>query len=582
MNIEELLSQVDIVEVVSYYIPDLKPVGRNFRALCPFHVEDTPSFFVSPEKQIFKCFGCGVGGNAITFVQKIENISFWEAIKKICDICSLPYPEDLSVEDDNRKNYEKILNFFKEKLETNLEVLSYLENRGINQDIRKKFELGFAPQGYSKVLKSLGFNLDFQRKIGLLNENYYELFKDRIIFPIYNESGKLVGFAGRTIKPNVEPKYINTKENEIFKKRKLLYGLYQAKEDIKFLKEEGILIVEGYFDVLSCHKIGLKNAVAPMGTSLTLDQVNKALIYSKKVILGFDGDFAGIKATFRAISLFLEKLFTKIFVLDLPSNEDPDSLILKNKEEFFKIYENKLPFEDFLVKKLKEYQNEEDRFFELLDILGEILGKLKAYFYYRYINLKSTLCEKLNLSEFLIEKYEKTFRETTPKNKTKSVSITNLPVPTVEKIFIKSLLEDLIKKGYEIDILKALDSNLFFSQEIQKIFNEIVFGKNLTYKDLSLKFKDDENINELISEIATLELEEEESILEHSYFVAYKEILKRNINAFYKKSILKKLSSKIIKEIKNLKELLEDAQDFKDLINLTKNFGEVSNLGHKL
>ncbi|HIC87228.1 MAG TPA: hypothetical protein EYP03_03205 [Aquificae bacterium] len=146
MNIEELLSQVDIVEVVSYYIPDLKPVGRNFRALCPFHVEDTPSFFVSPEKQIFKCFGCGVGGNAITFVQKIENISFWEAIKKICDICSLPYPEDLSVEDDNRKNYEKILNFFKEKLETNLEVLSYLENRGINQDIRKKFELGFAPQ----------------------------------------------------------------------------------------------------------------------------------------------------------------------------------------------------------------------------------------------------------------------------------------------------------------------------------------------------------------------------------------------------------------------------------------------------
>lgn len=582
MNIEELLSQVDIVEVVSYYIPDLKPVGRNFRALCPFHVEDTPSFFVSPEKQIFKCFGCGVGGNAITFVQKIENISFWEAIKKICDICSLPYPEDLSVEDDNRKNYEKILNFFKEKLETNLEVLSYLENRGINQDIRKKFELGFAPQGYSKVLKSLGFDLDFQRKIGLLNENYYELFKDRIIFPIYNESGKLVGFAGRTIKPNVEPKYINTKENEIFKKRKLLYGLYQAKEDIRFLKEEGILLVEGYFDVLSCHKIGLKNAVAPMGTSLTLDQVNKALIYSKKVILGFDGDFAGIKATFRAISLFLEKLFTKIFVLDLPSNEDPDSLILKNKEEFFKIYENKLPFEDFLVKKLKEYQNEEDRFFELLDILGEILGKLKAYFYYRYINLKSTLCEKLNLSEFLIEKYEKTFRENTPKNKTKSVSITNLPVPTVEKIFIKSLLEDLIKKGYEIDILKALDSNLFFSQEIQKIFNEIVFGKNLTYKDLSLKFKDDENINELISEIATLELEEEESILEHSYFVAYKEILKRNINAFYKKSILKKLSSKIIKEIKNLKELLEDAQDFKDLINLTKNFGEVSNLGHKL
>ena len=234
MNIEELLSQVDIVEVVSYYIPDLKPVGRNFRALCPFHVEDTPSFFVSPEKQIFKCFGCGVGGNAITFVQKIENISFWEAIKKICDICSLPYPEDLSVEDKNRKNYEKILNFFKEKLETNLEVLSYLENRGINQDIRKKFELGFAPQGYSKVLKSLGFNLDFQRKIGLLNENYYELFKDRIIFPIYNESGKLVGFAGRSIKPNVEPKYINTKENEILKKGNCYMDFIKLKKILNF------------------------------------------------------------------------------------------------------------------------------------------------------------------------------------------------------------------------------------------------------------------------------------------------------------------------------------------------------------
>ncbi len=578
MNIEELLSQVDIVEVVSYYIPDLKPVGRNFNALCPFHVEDTPSFFVSPEKQIFKCFGCGVGGNAITFVQKIENISFWEAIKKVCDICSLPYPENLSIENEKRENYERILNFFKEKLKSNQEVLNYLERRGITQDIIEKFELGFAPEGYSKAIKNLGFDLDFQKKIGLLNENYYELFKNRLIFPIYNESGKLVGFGGRILKSEVQPKYINTKENETFKKRKILYGLYQAKEDIRFLKEEGVLLVEGYFDVLSCHKIGIKNAVAPMGTSLTIDQINKVLIYSKKVILGFDGDFAGVKATFRAISLFLEKLFTKIFVLDIPKNEDPDSLILKNKDKFLEIYKNKIPFETFLIKKLKEYQNEEEKFFELLDILGEILGKLKVYFYYRYINLKSILCEKLNLSEFLLEKYEKPFKEKTKKN----VTISKLPIPTVEKIFIKSLLENFVKISYEIDILKNLDSNLFFSQEIQKIFNEIVFGGNLNYKDLSLKFKDDENINELISEIATLELEEDDDILKHFYFVAYKEILKRNINALYKEAVLKKLSKEFIKEIKNLKNLLEDAEDFKDLINLTKNLREVRDLGHKL
>ncbi len=581
MNIEEFLSQVDIVDVVSYYIPDLKPVGRNYSALCPFHIEDTPSFFVSPDKQIFKCFGCGVGGNAITFVQKIENISFWEAVKRICEICSLPYPEEIEFKKEEDLPYEKILNYFKNALYKNKEVLNYLKERKIDSSTIEKFFLGYAPKNYKNELIQLGINKDTLIKLGLLNEREQEFFKNRLIIPIFNESGKLVGFGARSL-DNSSPKYINTKENEFFKKRKLLYGLYQAKENLKFLKDEGILFVEGYFDVISCHRIGLKNAVAPMGTSLTREQIDKALIFSKKINLGFDGDFAGIKASFRAISLLIEKLITKIYVLDLPFEEDPDSLIRKNEKEFLNIYKNKLSFEEYIVKKLLQFQKDEDKFFELLDILGEILGKLKAFFFYRYINLKSVICEKLKIPEVLLEKYEKTFKVNVKKENN-----FELPIPSVEKLFIKTILERYLEEGYDTEFLKSVNSNLFLSLEIQKLFNEIVYGNAKNYKDLSLKFKEDEKINNLIADIATLDFKEDyekdeeeiKHLWDHIYFVSYKEILKRNLNYLYRNFILKKQKEKINK-VKNLKEFLEDSHDFKDLVNITKKLKEVVELGY--
>ena len=224
--IQELLSRVDIVDIVSHYLT-LKQVGRNFTALCPFHAEKTPSFVVSPEKQIFKCFGCGVGGNAITFVEKYENLSFPEAVKRVAELAGIELPSAFS-EDEKVTEIEEAgltaAKYFHSELH---QISHYLEERGVSQREAERFLIGFAPRGYAR---KLNIKTEVAKELGLLNERGKEFFAERLIIPIFSHSGKVIAFAGRTLKKESSlPKYVNSPESSLFKKNSTLYGFYQAK-----------------------------------------------------------------------------------------------------------------------------------------------------------------------------------------------------------------------------------------------------------------------------------------------------------------------------------------------------------------
>jgi DNA primase len=347
--IEDVLSKLDIVDVISSYIT-LKPSGRNFIALCPFHAEKTPSFVVSPEKQIFKCFGCGVGGNVITFLEKYENLSFKEALKRAAQLAGIELSRDI-YEDERTSELEeaayKAALFFNAQIES---VNEYLESRGINRELANKFLLGFAPSGYTK---EIGIKEETQRKLNLISSSGKEFFSGRLIIPIFNHSGKVVAFGARALKENQQPKYINSPESEIFKKSFILFGFNQSRDEI--LKRREIIIVEGYFDVISLYGCGIRNVVAPMGTSLTKEQAKTARRYADKVILMFDGDSAGRKATLRASSIFSE-IGIETWVVSLPQGEDPDSLARKNRKELLNQIEQALPLSEWLIREAKVWE----------------------------------------------------------------------------------------------------------------------------------------------------------------------------------------------------------------------------------
>lgn len=341
MSLENLLDQVreayDIVEVISSYL-SLKKVGRNYLGFCPFHSEKKPSFTVSPEKQIFKCFGCNAGGDVVTFYMKIKGITFREALLELAEKAGLAIEKRNIVERKRESelvefNY-KIAKFYHQLLfiHSSSEVaLSYLKERGLSEDTIKTFLIGFAPfEGriLASYLRSSEENFKKAEELGLIKKvddgSYLDLFRGRIIFPIFNIKGECIGFGGRTLEKEVEPKYLNTPDSKVYKKSETLYGLYQAKEFLK--KEKEGFVVEGYFDFLSLWEKGIKNVVATCGTALTEKHVKilKSLVNNWNIF--YDGDLAGKKATLRTISLFLkESILPRVVVL--PEGEDPDSWI---------------------------------------------------------------------------------------------------------------------------------------------------------------------------------------------------------------------------------------------------------------
>jgi len=362
--LEEIRNRCDIVDVISEYV-HLKPAGKGFKGLCPFHGEKTPSFMVSPEKQLFHCFGCGEGGNVFNFLMKYEKFSFFEAVKMLAKKSGVALPVDEEKENFLDREKEKlyilnnlVANYYRECLfRTNQgkKVINYFKKRGINNASVEKYRLGYAPSGWDTLnnfLKKKGYSYKELIKAGLIKKGkiegkYIDYFRDRIIFPIFNLSGRVIGFGGRVLE-NSLPKYINSPETLIYNKGSNLYSLNYAKEDIR--KKNYIIIVEGYTDVLITQQYGFNNVVASLGTALTNKQIDLVKRFTDMVLIAYDADSAGNMATLRSLDLII-KAGLNIKVIDLPQGDDPaDFLVKKGKNPFQNLIDSSLSLIDYKLK----------------------------------------------------------------------------------------------------------------------------------------------------------------------------------------------------------------------------------------
>ena len=342
-SIETLKSSIDIVDVISNYI-ELKKAGANFKALCPFHGEKTPSFVVSPKKQIFHCFGCGIGGDAIKFVMEYEKLSYKEAVEKLASMYNirLTYDKNSASYSDEKRILELLEHWYKSNLIKNQFALDYLKNRGISQNSIERFALGYVDSSSSVLnfLKSSQLPLPKAVDAGVIaigeDGKYYARLTNRIIFPIYNQAGSIIGFGGRTL-GNHPAKYINSPQTKLFDKSRVFYGYHLAKNEIYNRGE--IIITEGYLDVIMLHQAGFTNAVATLGTALTSHHLPLIKKTNAKVILAYDGDKAGINAAFKA-SLMLSQSGYEGRVIIFPGGKDPADMVAQNSINELKEYLN--------------------------------------------------------------------------------------------------------------------------------------------------------------------------------------------------------------------------------------------------
>ena len=394
-TIQQIVSRIDIIEILSSFVK-LKKRGQNYLGLCPFHNEKTPSFTVSPSKEIYKCFGCGRSGNAIGFLMEHEKYSYveslrWLAAKYNVQIeeteTSPEFKEQQQVSDSLYIINKFAQKFFSEVLFTMDEGinigLGYLKERGYREDIIKKFEFGYNPEArdtFSQSATTAKFNEELLQKSGLVvarDNSLQDNYRGRIIFPVHNHSGKIAGFGARLIKKNDKaPKYINTPENEIYLKSKILYGSWFARQAID--KADECLLVEGYTDVLALHQAGIENVVASGGTSLTQDQLRLIKKYTKNLTILYDGDSAGIKAALRGFDLALEEGLNVMLVV-LPNEEDPDSFIAKMGMGLFIsfIRDNKKDFIMFeLEYSLKNAGDDTNKRSQVVNKIAETISKI--------------------------------------------------------------------------------------------------------------------------------------------------------------------------------------------------------------
>ena len=394
-TIQQILGHIDIVDIVGEFVK-LKKRGASYLGLCPFHNEKTPSFTVSPSKEIYKCFGCGKSGNSISFVMEHEKYSYVEALKWLAKKYNIEVEETFATDEQRQQQQSAeslfIINNFAQQFFTHALFeteegqdigLSYLKERGFREEIIRKFQLGYSPQqrdAFTKEALSKQFNAELLLKTGLVamrNEQLSDNYRGRVIFPIHNHSGKVLGFGARILKSNDKaPKYINTPENEIYVKSKILYGSYQARQAID--KADECLLVEGYTDVVSLHQAGIENVVASGGTSLTPDQLRLIKKYTNNLTIVYDGDAAGVKAALRGLDLALEEGLNVKLVL-IPDKEDPDSYVNKVGASAFTqfVQQHKKDFILFQLEvALKDVGNDSVKKAEVVSRMAETIARI--------------------------------------------------------------------------------------------------------------------------------------------------------------------------------------------------------------
>lgn len=484
-SIENLKNYVDIVDVISNYI-ELMPDGSGFKALCPFHSEKTPSFKVSPQKGLYFCYGaCGRGGDAITFVMEYEHLGYKEAIEKIADMVGFKLEYDSKNAIKKTDVLEKIAQFYSQSLAKSQLHLEYLKKRGIDENLIKTFALGYCPTN----AQNLGFinanGLDFKELIeyGVLgrisasrtqnpnqhnehNERIYARFSERVIFPIYSPNGKIVGFGGRTlndeaVKEGKMGKYINSPQSSIFNKSKLLYGYHLAKTSI--FKNKQIIITEGYLDTIMLHKAGITNAVATLGTALTKEHIPLLERGEPEIILGFDGDKAGINAAFKASKL-LSPRSKKGGVVIFPNGADPADMVAQGRQkELEQIFSTPTPFIEFCFKHIVAshnvaHSNNPLKKEDALKESSEFLHSLSPLMQEEYVGFLANL---LQIPQRLITtKYDKSnlIRLQSAKSNIKDSRVLESKGDRLERLILRYMLENenLLNRA-----LDYIDSSIF-------------------------------------------------------------------------------------------------------------------------
>ena len=385
-KIDEIRASSNIVDIIGEYV-DLKRAGSSYKGLCPFHNEKTPSFTVDEKKQLFHCFGCGAGGDVVSFIMQKEGLTYPESLEYLANKAGIrmEYSENNSINPKNKELYEinkDIMMFFYKNLLTSKEAINYLKNRGLSGKIVNRFMLGFAKNSWNDLcdyIEFKGYNKDDLENIGLIKKsskgNYYDKYRNRIIFPIINHFGNVIGFGGRAIGDEM-PKYLNSPESDIFKKRYNLYGLNIYKKQ----KGTDIILVEGYMDVIALNNYGIDYAVASLGTAITLEQAKLIKRYAENVYICYDRDSAGINATEKAIEIFLE-VDVKAKIITLDEGLDPDDFIKGyGKESFLSRKSDALDVYNYKYNKIldlysKASPNEK---YEKLDLFVEFLASIDS------------------------------------------------------------------------------------------------------------------------------------------------------------------------------------------------------------
>lgn len=384
-KIVEIRKSVNIVDIISDYIP-IEQKGRNYFAICPFHDDHNPSMSISPEKQIYTCFVCGAHGNVFNFIMDYENVSFYEALKIVANKSNIElniddYNQNIEKRNDNNNLYE-IYDFAFKYYQNNLltkdgkEALDYLYKRDFTDEIIKEFGIGLSTKNkLTKVLLNKGYKNEDLLNSGIssFNDNIYDTFIDRIMFPLWDLDGKVVGFSGRIYKTNDSSKYVNSKESDIFKKGNLLYNYHRAKQFAR--RKKSVIIVEGFMDVIALYKVGIYNVVASMGTAITKEQARLLKKLSTNIILCFDGDTAGNKATL-SCSKELTDIGIYPKIIRLPSPLDPDEFLSKyGKEKFDEYLENPKSLLDYKIdyyRSITNFNNSEEISIYIKNVLSEL------------------------------------------------------------------------------------------------------------------------------------------------------------------------------------------------------------------
>ncbi|MCF8215251.1 MAG: DNA primase [Chlorobium sp.] len=468
--IDDIRQRADIVEIISDYV-QLNPSGRNFKALSPFTQEKTPSFVVSPDKQIYKCFSTGKGGNVFSFLMEMEKVNFPEAVELVAKRTGIDISRFGSQETPARKEEEKGMTtlrwaarLFHQTLmnETGKKGLAYLAaGRGLSAETITAFGLGYAPESWDHLLhesQRAGIDEKLLAELGLLTINRqknsrYDTFRNRVIFPILTVGGQVAGFGGRTLSNDPDaPKYLNSPESRMFEKSKLLYGLHAAKQNIR--RTETAILVEGYMDVLALHQAGITNAVASCGTSLTRHQAKTLQRYTSTVLFIYDADPAGKKSMMSGIDILLTEGITPT-VLILPPGDDPDSFVRREGRKFFMEYtdKNRLSFIDFQLRYFMEagsFENPDAKAGAIrimVETISNIPDRIRKELYLQ------ELSEKLHVSmPALLEltghkpaqqRFRPNGEQTTHKN-SKNRKQKTLQITVLEKTFLKALLESTI------------------------------------------------------------------------------------------------------------------------------------------